>query len=118
MRLDPELDAKVKEAVEGWRASGSVRRLWQGDASLWSGGDEAKWLGWLHAIEAEAAKAADYAAFAEEVRRDGFIDAVVLGMGGSSLGPEVLAETLGSQPGFPRLQILDSTDPEEVRALE
>ncbi|KMO37305.1 transaldolase, partial [Methylobacterium variabile] len=112
------LDEPLKRAIETWRKDGLVRRLWQRDASVWSGADEAKWLGWLTIAEDEAAKAADYAAFAAEVKREGFTDAVVLGMGGSSLGPEVLAETYGPQAGFPRLRILDSTDPDEVRAVE
>ncbi|BCM84823.1 bifunctional transaldolase/phosoglucose isomerase [Methylobacterium indicum] len=112
------LDEPVKKAIETWRKHGLVRRLWQRDASVWSGADEAQWLGWLSIVEDELAKAADYAAFATEVKQEGFTDAVVLGMGGSSLGPEVLAETFGQQPGFPRLRILDSTDPDEVRAVE
>ncbi|KMO17223.1 bifunctional transaldolase/phosoglucose isomerase [Methylobacterium indicum] len=112
------LDEPVKKAIETWRKDGLVRRLWQRDASVWSGADEAQWLGWLTIVEDELAKAADYAAFATEVKQEGFTDAVVLGMGGSSLGPEVLAETFGQQPGFPRLRILDSTDPDEVRAVE
>ncbi|MEH3145172.1 MAG: bifunctional transaldolase/phosoglucose isomerase [Methylobacterium frigidaeris] len=105
-------------AVEQWRKDGLVRRMWQRDPGVWSDADEAKWLGWLTIVGDEAAKAGDYAAFAEEVRAEGFSDAVVLGMGGSSLGPEVLAETFGAKPGFPRLRILDSTDPAEVRAVE
>ncbi len=112
------LDEPVKQAIETWRKDGLVRRLWQRDASVWSGADEAQWLGWLTIVEDESKKAADYAAFAAEVKQEGFTDAVVLGMGGSSLGPEVLAETFGQQPGFPRLRILDSTDPDEVRAVE
>ncbi|WP_298955201.1 bifunctional transaldolase/phosoglucose isomerase [uncultured Methylobacterium sp.] len=106
------------KAVELWRKDGLARRLWQRDPTVWSDADEAKWLGWLTIVGDEAAKAADYAAFAEEVRAERFSDAVVLGMGGSSLGPEVLAETFGAKPGFPRLRILDSTDPAEVRAVE
>ncbi len=112
------LDEAVKKAIETWRKDGLVRRLWQRDASVWSGADEAQWLGWLSIVEDELAKAGDYAAFGQEVKQEGFTDAVVLGMGGSSLGPEVLAETFGQQPGFPRLRILDSTDPDEVRAVE
>ncbi|WP_288582796.1 bifunctional transaldolase/phosoglucose isomerase [uncultured Methylobacterium sp.] len=112
------LDEPLKKAIETWRKDGLVRRLWQRDASVWSGADEAQWLGWLSIVEDELAKAGDYAAFAAEVKQEGFTDAVVLGMGGSSLGPEVLAETFGQQPGFPRLRILDSTDPDEVRAVE
>ncbi|SEP35406.1 transaldolase [Methylobacterium sp. ap11] len=112
------LDEPLKKAIETWRKDGLVRRLWQRDASVWSGADEAQWLGWLSIVEDELAKAGDYAAFGREVKQEGFTDAVVLGMGGSSLGPEVLAETFGQQPGFPRLRILDSTDPDEVRAVE
>ncbi|KTS24072.1 transaldolase [Methylobacterium indicum] len=112
------LDEPVKKAIETWRKDGLVRRLWQRDASVWSGADEAQWLGWLSIVEDELAKAGDYAAFGQDVKQEGFTDAVVLGMGGSSLGPEVLAETFGQQPGFPRLRILDSTDPDEVRAVE
>ncbi|WP_279359293.1 bifunctional transaldolase/phosoglucose isomerase [Methylobacterium indicum] len=112
------LDEAVKKAIETWRKDGLVRRLWQRDASVWSGADEAQWLGWLSIVEDELAKAGDYAAFGQDVKQEGFTDAVVLGMGGSSLGPEVLAETFGQQPGFPRLRILDSTDPDEVRAVE
>ena len=112
------LDEPVKKAIETWRKDGLVRRLWQREASVWSGADEAQWLGWLSIVEDELAKAGDYAAFGQEVKQEGFTDAVVLGMGGSSLGPEVLAETFGQQPGFPRLRILDSTDPDEVRAVE
>src|SRR5262249_3233369 len=56
--------------------------------------------------------------FAEELKREGFRDALLLGMGGSSLGPEVLARTLGQTPGWPRLHILDSTDPAQIRATE
>ena len=108
----------AKATVEQWRADGSIRRLWHRDKTLWTGADEDRWLGWLRQPEAELARAADYAAFAEDVRQAGFTDAVVLGMGGSSLGPEVLAEMFGPQAGFPRLRILDSTDPAQVRAVE
>ena len=61
---------------------------------------------------------ADYEDFAERVKGQKFTDAVVLGMGGSSLGPEVLAQTFPRKSGFPRLHVLDSTDPAQVRALE
>ena len=116
--MDDTLAAEAKKTVESWRASGSIRRLWAGDASVWSGHDEANWLGWLHIVEEELEKAADYAAFSDWVKTEGFTDVVVLGMGGSSLGPEVLSLTYGQREGFPKLQILDSTHPDQVRALE
>ncbi|MDP4024326.1 bifunctional transaldolase/phosoglucose isomerase [Methylobacterium sp. NEAU 140] len=118
LALDETLAAEAKKAVESWRASGAIRRVWAGDASVWTGGDEGNWLGWLHIVEAELEKAADYAAFSEWVQGQGFTHAVVLGMGGSSLGPEVLSLTYGQRAGFPALRILDSTHPDEVRAVE
>ena len=95
----------VEKSTEEWRASGKIRRLWQHDKSLWTGTDEDKWLGWLQSPA--SADVADYEDFARRVKGQGFADAVVLGMGGSSLGPEVLAETFASKPGFPKLHVLE-----------
>jgi transaldolase/glucose-6-phosphate isomerase len=117
-KLPKELDDGVKAALEDWRKEGKVRRLWDGDAALWTGTDEAKWLGWLTVVD-EQLKAKDHLdAFAAEVKRAGYSDVLLLGMGGSSLGPEVLALTLGNKPGFPRLQIVDSTDPAQLKRIE
>ncbi|MCJ2130283.1 bifunctional transaldolase/phosoglucose isomerase [Methylobacterium sp. E-045] len=116
--LGDVIGAEAKKAVESWRASGSIRRLWAHDKTVWSNADEDQWLGWLRIVEDELARVSEYQAFAEDVRQTGFTDVVVLGMGGSSLGPEVLAETYGTREGFPRLRILDSTDPDQVRATE
>ncbi|MFD0937674.1 bifunctional transaldolase/phosoglucose isomerase, partial [Methylobacterium trifolii] len=118
LALGDALASETGKAVEAWRASGAIRRLWAHDNTVWSGTDEDRWLGWLRIVEDELEKAADYAAFAEWVKAQGFTDAVVLGMGGSSLGPEVLALTYGAREGFPNLRILDSTNPDEVRAVE
>jgi transaldolase/glucose-6-phosphate isomerase len=112
-------DSLVRAAVEtgaDWRTHGKVRRLWQRDKSLWTNADEDRWLGWLDAVTADEIKG--YEVLASEVRRDGFKDALLLGMGGSSLGPEVLATTFGQKAGFPRLRILDSTVPAQIRAIE
>ena len=81
--------------MEAWRADGRIRRLWAGDASLWSGADEDKWLGWLDVVAQELADVERLQGFAAEVKQRGFTDVVLLGMGGSSLGPEVLGETFG-----------------------
>ncbi|TXN32250.1 bifunctional transaldolase/phosoglucose isomerase [Methylobacterium sp. WL19] len=116
--LGDAIGAEAKKAVESWRASGSIRRLWAHDKTVWSNADEDQWLGWLRIVEDELARVSEYQAFAEDVRQTGFTDVVVLGMGGSSLGPEVLAETYGTRDGFPTLRILDSTDPDQVRATE
>src|SRR5579864_6410438 len=106
----------VEKSTEEWRASGKVRRLWRKDRSVWTGDDEHKWLGWLDS--ASKADIADYEDYARRVKGQNFSDAVVLGMGGSSLGPEVLAETFPRKPGFPKLHVLDSTDPAQVHAME
>lgn len=115
--LAKALAESVKTSTEEWRASAKIRRLWQKDASVWTGTDEAQWLGWLTSVAAEKAKLADYADFAKWVQAQGFTDAVVLGMGGSSLGPDVLAQTFAQASGYPKLRVLDSTDPAQVRAM-
>jgi transaldolase / glucose-6-phosphate isomerase len=116
LALGGSIGKAVEKSTEDWRASGKIRRLWQHDKSLWTGTDENKWLGWLHSPA--SADVADYEDFARRVKGQGFTDAVVLGMGGSSLGPEVLAETFTRKAGFPKLHVLDSTDPAQVRHLQ
>ncbi len=114
--LGDGLGKAVAKSTEDWRASAKIRRLWQRDKSVWTGTDENNWLGWLDS--AAKADVADYADYANRVKGQKFADAVVLGMGGSSLGPEVLAETYPRKAGFPKLHVLDSTDPAQVRAME
>src|SRR6202158_3432607 len=116
--LPADLDAAVKKNLNDWRASGKVRRLWQQDASLWTNEDEAKWLGWLGVTDEQLANAAKLKALADEVKSGGFSDILLLGMGGATLFPEVLALTFPQTPGFPRLHILDSTDPAQIRSVE
>ena len=108
----------VGAATEEWRAKGNIRRLWSEDASLWTGRGEADWLGWLDVVDAQLHDLARLEEFAAEIRAREFADVLLLGMGGSSLGPEVLAKTLGPAPGFPRLHVLDSTDPLQVGSFE
>ncbi len=116
LALGAGIEKAVEKSAEEWRASAKVRRLWRKDKSVWTGDDENKWLGWL--TSAHDADVADYEDFAQRVKGQNFSDAVVLGMGGSSLGPEVLAETFPKKSGFPKLHVLDSTDPAQVRAME
>jgi len=116
-KLPPELEKAVAASLESWRQDGNVRRLWAGDATLWTGADEAKWLGWLD-IDEERERIDRLARLAADIRQQGFSHVLLLGMGGSSLGPEVLAETFGQQPGSPRLLVLDSTDPAQIRTVE
>src|SRR6202012_4242907 len=116
LALGSGIGKAVEQASEEWRAAARIRRLWQHDKSIWTGTDEDKWLGWLKSPA--AADVADYEDFARRVKGQNFTDAVVLGMGGSSLGPEVLAETFARKSGFPKLHVLDSTDPSPVCAME
>ena len=118
LALGRTLAEAAKTESEAWRAPGKGRLMWQHDASLWTGKTEAQWLGWLDIVDRELAQADVYATFAATFRQRGFTHAIVLGMGGSSLGPEVLAETFGRKQGFPQLLILNSTDPAQVRATE
>jgi len=116
LALGATIEKAVEKNTEEWRSSAKIRKLWQKDKSVWTGDDEDKWLGWL--TSPAAADIADYEDFARRVKGQKFSDAVVLGMGGSSLGPEVLAETFAKKSGFPKLHVLDSTDPAQVRAME
>ncbi len=109
LAVDAELDA--------WRRGGRIRRLWASDKSLWSGTDEGQWGGWLTVIEQELADSQRLLDFAAEVTSRGFTDVLLLGMGGSSLGPEVLAQTFGDQADRPRFHMLDSTDPAEITTV-
>ena len=112
--LPADLQARFESTLEALTADRAGQRLWSKDATFWTSHDEAKWLGWLDIADRELANLAEYESFASEVRREG----VLLGMGGSSLGPEVLGEVIGPAKGAPRLRILDSTDPVQIRALE
>jgi transaldolase/glucose-6-phosphate isomerase len=116
LALGDALSKKADEAAEEWRSHGNVRKLWQRDKSLWTNADEDRWLGWLDASGADQIKS--YQAFAAAIAREGFTDALLLGMGGSSLGPEVFATVFGHKQGFPRLRILDSTVPAQIKAIE
>jgi len=115
--LPEPLTGEVKATLEEWRKHGRVRDLWAHDAGVWTGADEAKWLGWLRIVDDRTADLPALQAFQDEIKAEGFQHILLLGMGGSSLGPEVLAETFGKQPGFPELLILDSTDPAQIAAL-
>jgi transaldolase/glucose-6-phosphate isomerase len=116
--LPSDLDAAIKKNLNDWRASGKVRRLWQGDASLWTNEDEANWLGWLGITDGQISNTVKLKALAEDVAGGGFDDILLLGMGGSSLCPEVLSRTYAQVAGFPRLHILDSTDPAQILSIE
>jgi glucose-6-phosphate isomerase len=116
--LPESLAASVKTAVSSWQSGGKVQRLWARDATLWTGSDEASWLGWLDIVEEQKAHLVELQGLAKEIGSAGFKDALLLGMGGSSLCPEVLRKTFGKVAGYPDLHVLDSTDPAQVKAFE
>jgi transaldolase / glucose-6-phosphate isomerase len=117
-QLPGALAGAVKASLEEWRAAGKVRKLWAQDSSLWTGDGENQWLGWLGIARDQLAHAEPFERLTEGVKHAGFSHAMVLGMGGSSLFPEVLATTFGHIDGSPRLLVLDSTDPARIRSLE
>ena len=116
--LPAELKKKVTASLDDWLVNGKTRRLWDGDTALWTQSDESKWLGWLGIIEHQLAHGEHLGELAGDVKAAGFSHAAVLGMGGSSMCPEVLGTTFGPQQGFPELHVLDSTDPAQVKTLE
>ena len=118
MSLPEPLAARVKANVADWQSGGKMRRLWQRDATLWTGTDEANWLGWLDVVDEQLAQQDQLQKLAKEVQARGFQHVLLLGMGGSSLCPEVLRMTFGRITHFPTLHVLDSTDPAQVKASE
>jgi len=116
--LPEKLDALVKASLDDWKKNDKVQRLWQRDATVWTGSDEGQWLGWLDITEKQLAQLDVFKKVAADVKKAKFKHALLLGMGGSSLCPEVLRMTFGKIKGFPALHVLDSTDPAQIKAIE
>ena len=116
--LPESLASTVKTTIADWQSGGKMQRLWQRDATLWTGSDEASWLGWLDIVDEQMAQQDQLQKIAKEVQQRGFQHILLLGMGGSSLCPEVLRMTFGRILHFPTLHVLDSTDPAQVKAIE
>jgi glucose-6-phosphate isomerase len=114
--LPQDLRGAVDHAAAGWNANNNVDRFWKKDPSLWTSDGEENWLGWIDIVERQQKDLAAFAALAADVKATGFKSVLLLGMGGSSLCPEVLSVTFGQQAGFPALHIVDSTDPAQVKA--
>ncbi|MBL9090423.1 MAG: bifunctional transaldolase/phosoglucose isomerase [Planctomycetaceae bacterium] len=115
-------DAELQKLAAAWDSAENVAKLWNRDASLFSNADEAKWMAWLDIVDKQLAdttplvKAAADAAHGNDGKP--FAYCVVLGMGGSSLCPEVMARTFGRKEGAPELLVLDSTVPAQVKKLD
>ncbi len=117
-KLPEQLGGAVTASLEDWKKNNKVARLWQKDSSLWSRADENNWLGWLTITEEQLALIEALKQIAWDVKKARFKHALLLGMGGSSLCPEVLRMTFGRIKGFPELHVLDSTDPAQIKAIE
>ena len=116
-RTPRRLNESVEQLLANWVADGNSRRFWDGDESLWTSSGEAGWLGWLGVVDTLASDTSHLSRLAEEVRGR-YSHALLLGMGGSSLCPEVLRLCFGVQDGFPDFGILDSTDPGQIADCE
>ncbi|HSM12529.1 MAG TPA: transaldolase [Thermoanaerobaculia bacterium] len=116
LRLPPDLAAALEAARAEWRRVDGTRRLFARDATLWTGSGEDRWLGWLDAPAAARERLAEWREIAADAR--GFDHVLLLGMGGSSLAPEVQRAAFGRIDGHPGLHVLDSIHPTQVAAFE
>ncbi len=116
--LPPAMQTALDTELARWEADAGVARLWRKDASLWTGGDEDHWLDWLDIVADELASMDELLSFAQLVEEEGYRDMALLGMGGSSMGPEVLYRVFGAREGMPPLHVIDSTDPDQIRTTE
>jgi transaldolase/glucose-6-phosphate isomerase len=119
--LPPEFEAaetaRIKQAV----SENVAQRVWKHDQALWGGPgvpEIENRLGWLNVADTMLEQVGELTALAKELREQGFTDAVLLGMGGSSLGPEVIRQSFGDQAEGLTLTVLDSTHPDAVLAVE
>jgi glucose-6-phosphate isomerase len=119
-QLPGELDTRVRGRVERAREDDVLGRIERNDGTLWAPAGTPELtdrLGWLDIAERMGEQLGDLEAFVDAVRADGLTDAVLLGMGGSSLAPEVFWRTFGAREGYLRLHVLDSTDPDQIQAV-
>lgn len=112
--LPEALENALGNELTRWREERLIAKIWAKDASLWTNDDEAKWLGWLDIIDEESGNIQKYRDLRQAIESAGFTDILLMGMGGSSLCPEVLAITFGNT----NFHILDSTVPAQVKAVE
>jgi transaldolase / glucose-6-phosphate isomerase len=116
-------EASVQEILKRAESEQWTRKICRKDASLWKSEEDHQKiiknaLGWVTVPDQLSEAADELAAFSARVRGEGFTDVILLGMGGSSLCPEVFRRTFGKMPGYPEMHVLDSTDPATVLAFE
>ena len=113
--------SRVQRRLKAWQAEGFAGRIWRKDWTIWSATPQPELsdrLGWLELPQTMAKEVANLVAFASKARADDIRYIVLLGMGGSSLAPEVFQKTFGNAPGYPELVMLDSTHPGAVKSVE
>ncbi len=116
-------DEAVRAALDDLQTKAFVHRLWAKDPALWHEASAHQAiirnaLGWLAVSEHQIRSVPQLQAFADEIKTAGFAHLLLLGMGGSSLCPEVFRMTFSVIPGYPELHVLDSTVPSQVRSFE
>ncbi|HMJ25489.1 MAG TPA: hypothetical protein VK475_06655, partial [Pyrinomonadaceae bacterium] len=116
--LSHNLTQAVEAHLRDWQTTGKVRRLWARDPSLWTSSGEEKWLGWLDIVAEQQRNVRRFTNFAAEVKDAKFSHVLLMGMGGSSLCPEVMRESFSRIDGRPELHVLDSTDPAQIKSIE
>ncbi len=111
---------EIEDALDRLATEQIIPRIWRQDYTVWKPEPKeiSNRLGWLHIAEDMEMHLGQLEALAFAVQQAGYREVLLLGMGGSSLAPELFARTFGSAPGYPRLRVLDSTDPEAVLALD
>jgi transaldolase/glucose-6-phosphate isomerase len=116
--LPDTLSEELESVLDDWQENAKVRRLWARDPWLWTGKDESKWLDWLDVAQDQMEHLGDLKKIFHATQGKYFKHAVLLGMGGSSLAPDVLRNTFGVFEDHPELIVLDSTDPAQIRDVE
>ena len=115
--------SKIEETLQGLQREQTVKRIWEKDAALWKTEEAPQKiirnaLGWLDVARHMRERTGELKSFAREIREAGFTHLMLLGMGGSSLCPEVFRRTFGKQRGSPELFVLDTTDPDAIAHFE
>jgi transaldolase / glucose-6-phosphate isomerase len=120
-RIPDDIEPRIAERVKRAMVEDVAHRIWKKDDTLWGPAGQAEVsnrLGWLTIADTMLDGIDDLEAFAAEIRDEGFTDVVLLGMGGSSLAPEVIRQSFGEQDGWPSLHVLDSTDAGAIRTVQ
>src|SRR3954469_11259225 len=119
-QIPDDLEPRIAERVRKAMVEDVAHRIWKKDDTLWGPAGQAEVsnrLGWLTIVDTMLESVDDLEAFAREIRHEGLTDVVLLGMGGSSLAPEVIRQSFGAQEGWPSLHVLDSTDSGAIRTV-